>query len=124
MCMVKASTGRAGYRLEAAEVERLCAAMDIGRTGWLAKSQLAASQIDWQALQARLHAWRPTYHTSGLHCAGCPASVALTSKECRMKWHCLARNGVMSKHVCLYQEVVVDHDCKHTGVAWTSRNKV
>ena len=43
----------AGYRLEAAEVDRLYAAMDIGRTGWLAKSQLAASQIDWRALQAR-----------------------------------------------------------------------
>ena len=34
-------------------MERLCASMDIGRTGWLAKSQLAASQIDWRALQAR-----------------------------------------------------------------------
>ncbi len=55
MFAVTLSIGRAGYRLEAAEVERLCAAMDIGRTGWLAKSQLAASQIDWQALQARLH---------------------------------------------------------------------
>ena len=65
--LVQASTGRAGYRLEAAEVERLCAAMDIGRTGWLAKSQLAASQIDWQALQARPHPWRPTCHVSGLH---------------------------------------------------------
>jgi len=50
---LKPCAPRAGYRLEAAEVERLCASMDIGRTGWLAKSQLAASQIDWRALQAR-----------------------------------------------------------------------
>ena len=61
-------------------MERLCAAMDIGRTGWLAKSQLAASQIDWQALQARLLPRRLSDHTTGLHGAGCLAPAPLTSR--------------------------------------------
>lgn len=40
-----------GYKLTAPEVERLLDQLDSGKTGKVAKTQLAASQIDWGALQ-------------------------------------------------------------------------
>jgi len=40
-----------GYRLTPAELERLLDQLDPGNTGKVAKSQLAASQIDWSVLQ-------------------------------------------------------------------------
>lgn len=40
-----------GYRLTQAEVDRLLDQLDTAHTGHVAKSQLAASQIDWGALQ-------------------------------------------------------------------------
>ncbi|GAB4814982.1 hypothetical protein N2152v2_002028 [Parachlorella kessleri] len=42
---------RLGYRLAPEEIERLLDQLDIGGTGMVAKSQLAASQIDWRVLQ-------------------------------------------------------------------------
>lgn len=86
--MVTQPSGRTGYRLEAAEVERLCAAMDIGRTGWLAKSQLAASQIDWQALQARLHSWSLAYQIIQLLGSGGFVPAVMTSWRCRSVSFC------------------------------------
>lgn len=40
-----------GYKLTPSEVERLLDQLDSGKTGQVAKTQLAASQIDWGALQ-------------------------------------------------------------------------
>lgn len=40
-----------GYKLTPEEVDRLLDQLDPGNTGYVAKSQLAASQIDWAELQ-------------------------------------------------------------------------
>ncbi|KAI7841033.1 hypothetical protein COHA_005261 [Chlorella ohadii] len=40
-----------GYKLTADELERLLDSLDPGNTGKVAKSQVAASQIDWRVLQ-------------------------------------------------------------------------
>lgn len=40
-----------GYKLEHGEVEQLLDQIDTARTGQVAKSQLAASQMDWRAMQ-------------------------------------------------------------------------
>lgn len=41
----------AGYKLDVDEVEQLLDHVDTAHTGVVAKSQLAASQIDWEAMQ-------------------------------------------------------------------------
>ena len=41
----------AGYHLDVDEVEQLLNHVDTAHTGVVAKSQLAASQIDWEAMQ-------------------------------------------------------------------------
>jgi hypothetical protein len=47
----------AGYKLERGEAERLLDQVDVGHTGHVAKGQLAASQIDWGALQRDRERW-------------------------------------------------------------------
>jgi calcium-dependent protein kinase len=47
----------AGYKLESGEAERLLDQVDVGHTGHVAKGQLAASQIDWAALQRDRERW-------------------------------------------------------------------
>ena len=47
----------AGYKLERGEAERLLDQVDVGHTGHVAKGQLAASQIDWAALQRDRDHW-------------------------------------------------------------------
>ncbi len=52
-----------GYKLELDEVEQLLDQIDTAHTGQVAKSQLAASQMDWQAMQQN-HAdqWLASVH--------------------------------------------------------------
>lgn len=48
----------AGYRLDMRETGALMDLIDSGQTGSVAKVQLAASQMDWRALQQRdVQAW-------------------------------------------------------------------
>ena len=57
MCRRRISACNAGYKLERGEAERLLDQVDVGHTGHVAKGQLAASQIDWAALQRDRDHW-------------------------------------------------------------------
>ena len=52
-----------GYKLELDEIEQLLDQVDTAHTGQVARSQLAASQMDWQATQQN-HAeqWLASVH--------------------------------------------------------------
>lgn len=52
-----------GYKLEVDEIEQLLDQVDTAHTGQVARSQLAASQMDWQATQQN-HAeqWLASVH--------------------------------------------------------------
>lgn len=53
----------AGYKLDVDEVEQLLNHVDTAHTGVVAKSQLAASQIDWEAMQqSNAERWLASAH--------------------------------------------------------------
>ncbi|WPT18299.1 Calcium-dependent protein kinase 2 [Picochlorum sp. SENEW3] len=46
-----------GYKLSNEEVERLLDQLDVGFTGQVGKTQFAASQMDWRAIQSNTEQW-------------------------------------------------------------------
>ena len=70
-CDLAASTAvalsaAAGYKLDEKEVTQLLDSLDLAHTGQVAKSQLAASQIDWREVSLAARA------LLGLVCPGMP----------------------------------------------------
>ena len=62
-CLSSIRLRHAGYTLDVEEVDQLLDHIDTAHTGVVAKSQLAASQIDWQAMQqSNAERWLASAH--------------------------------------------------------------